>query len=218
MLTVVCINWNNYLRRGLEYAAKLERAMARNLTVPHQFVCLTEFELGTDLKGWWVKMLLAEPGRFSGPVLYMDLDCVVTANIDHLVELAATDTSRVWMRDDFGYPLRNPRKGIGPDTRRLLGGDGCCNSSVMLWHAGAMDCVWEAWQRGASRYMSELHGDQNAITQILGADRIGFLPDASICSYKYHVQRGEPVAPVVVFHGEPKPHQVHGGFMEQHWK
>lgn len=218
MITVVCINWNNYLGRGLEYVGKLQRAIERNLTIPHQFVCLTEWELGQDLKGWWVKMLLAEPGRFSGPVLYMDLDCVVTANIDHLVKLAATDTSRVWMRDDFGYPLRNPRQGIGRDMKRTLGGDGTCNSSLMLWHGDAMAPVWDAWGRGSAEYLAELHGDQNAITKILGRERIGFLPDESVCSYKYHVERGVKPAPVVVFHGKPKPHEVSDEWAVRCWQ
>jgi hypothetical protein len=53
--------------------------------------------------------------------------------------------------------------------------------------------------------MKRLHGDQNAISQFMWPDHIGFLPEASVQSYKYGiVLRGEVPAPIVVFHGEPK--------------
>lgn len=219
-LTVACIQTGNYLGRGAEYVAKLERAVARNLTIPHTFRCLTESDLGTPRRGWWAKMELGRPGLFGGPVLYLDLDVVITANIDHLVELAATDpphARRLWMRDDFSYSIVNPKVGIGAETRRMLGGPGCCNSSVMLWHGDAP--WWDAWQEHAERYVRELHGDQNAITQALWPDRIGLLPNESIQSYKYGVRmRGERPAPIVVMHGEPKNHQLSEPWVLEHWK
>lgn len=217
-LTVCCINVGDYLSRGAEYVGKLERGIARHLTQPYRFVRLTERELGTDLRGWWVKMKLAEPGRFTGTVLYLDLDVILTANIDHLVDLARTDTSKLWMRDDFSYSLVTPKGSIDPETRRLLGGPGCCNSSVMLWTDDALRPVWDAWAANSAHYMRELHGDQNAITQIMWPDRIGLLPNASIASYKYQIRmNGERPAPIVVTHGEPKPHQIREPWVTEHW-
>lgn len=214
-LTVVCINWCNYLGRGQEYVEKLERAVARNLTIPHRFVCLTEKDLGTDLKGWWVKMKLGTPGLFSGPVMYLDLDVVVTQNIDVLPKIAASDRTKVWMRDDFGYSIVRPRVGIGTDTARLLGGPGCCNSSVMLWHGDAP--WWDKWQSGKDAYMAEMHGDQNVITQILWPDRIGLLPNTEIGSYKYNVCNGDKPYPLTVFHGTPKPHDIGAKWARECW-
>jgi hypothetical protein len=46
--------------------------------------------------------------------------------------------------------------------------------------------------------------DQNYISRLLWPDRIGFLPDALVGSYKYGQLRHEPMAPVMVFHGSPK--------------
>jgi hypothetical protein len=214
VLTVVCVNHENYLGRGDEYVSKLQRGVARNLTVPHEFVCLTERELGTDLKGWWVKMKLGEPGRFTGPVMYLDLDVIVTANFDSLIGIAAAFPYLLWMRDDFSYSMVKPRKGLGPDALKLLGGPGCCNSSVMLWNGDAG--WWDDWTANRQKYMTDMHGDQNAISHIMRG-RIGFLPNESICSYKYQVRNGEKIAPIVVTHGVPKPHEMKDEFVRQHW-
>ena len=219
MLNVVCINWHNYLGRGAEYVRKLHAAVARHLSVPFAFVELTEQQLGEDLKGWWVKMKLFEPRRFTGPVLYLDLDVVITANIDRLVATAATDPTLLWMRDDFSYSLVHPKVGIGADTRALLGGEGCCNSSVMLWDARHIEWLWTAWQQDKVRQMRELHGDQNAITQLAWPKHIGLLPSEMIQSYKYDVRDGhQRPAAVVVTHGEPKPHQLQVPWINEHWQ
>lgn len=219
-LTVVCINWCNYQGRGSEYVARLERMVARNLTVQYRFECLTERELGTDLQGWWVKMKLAETGRFLGPVMYLDLDVIVRSNIDHLVHLAATDVSKLWMRDDFSYSIREPRQGLDEQFKRKLGGDGCCNSSVMLWHSAALAPVWDRWSKESEQFMHECHGDQNVISSIMWPDRIGFLPDDSVQSYKYGIRmRSERPAPIVVFHGSPKmPELPRSDPMRQLWE
>ena len=219
-MKVVCINWCNYQGRGDEYVERLRGMVARHLTIPHEFAVLTEKELGTDLKGWWVKMKLAEPGRFPGPVMYLDLDVAVTANINHLVDLAATDKNRLWMRDDFSYSLLKPRNDLDFEMRRLLGGRGCCNSSVMLWDGDALAPVWERWQSRSRQYMAECHGDQNVISQIMWPDRIGFLPNESIQSYKYGIRmRGENPAPIVVFHGNPKmPELPRSDPLRQMWE
>lgn len=219
MLDVVCVNWRNYQGRGQTYVDCLRRGVERNLTLPHRFTCLTEKELGTSLKGWWVKMLLSEPGRFAGDVLYLDLDVIITSSIDHLVNLAATDRSKLWMREDFSYPYCRPRQDLDPDTRRLLGGPGCCNSSVMLWHADALAPVWSEWQSRSAQLMAERHGDQNVISPIMWPDRIGLLPERSIRSYKYGMVRDElGCAPIVVFHGNPKPHELKDAWLSEHWQ
>jgi hypothetical protein len=66
--------------------------------------------------------------------------------------------------------------------------------------------------------MRELHGDQNWITQCLWPNGISLLPLGLACSYKYRQLRNEPVAPIVVFHGEPKPHQVRDKWVRECWQ
>ena len=220
--TVACVKWGD--KYPPEYVLKLQSMCRRNLP-PHRFVCLTENPvegvecrpLPSDLPTWWSKVGLFKPGLFDGDVLYLDLDVIITARLDGLVSLLDKDRSRLWVPDDFSYSLRRPRTGIGADTLRQLGGVGCVNSSVMLWHG---DAPWyPAWQAGADRYMRELHGDQNAITQILWPEQIELLPNESIQSYKYGIRmRGEKPAPIVVMHGEPKCHQLSEPWVTEHWK
>jgi hypothetical protein len=198
MIQVVCLNWRDYLSRGAEYVAKLQRAVARNLTVPHEFVTVTEKDLPAGRTGWFNKLHLLE--MFDGPVLFLDLDVVLSGSIDHLVELAATDPLRIWARDDWSYPVTNPRNGR----------EATINSSVMLW-SGRKD------MGGAERLIPKTHGDQGIITQLFWPHGIGLLPGDSIKSYKYDVRQGKTAGPITVYHGNPKPHEVKDDLVRTHW-
>jgi hypothetical protein len=200
VLTVCCLNWRNYLGRGAEYVGKLRRGVARNLTVAHDFAVVTEDDLPPGRLGWFNKLYLLE--MFDGDVIYLDLDVILTGSIDHLVAIANADRSRIWARDDWSYPVTNPR----------YGKEATINSSVMLW-SGRQD------MSGVTETMiRETHGDQGIITQLFWPDRIGLLPPKSIGSYKYDVLRGSKPAPVVVFHGEPKCHHVSEAWVRQCWQ
>jgi hypothetical protein len=198
VLTVVALNWNDYLGRGAEYVGKLQRGVARNMTVPHEFVEVTEKDLPAGRTGWFNKLHLLE--MFDGPVLFLDLDVIVTGNIDHLVEIAQRDPTRIWARDDWSYPVTNPRHGR----------EATINSSVMLWH-GRKD------MEGAERLIPRTHGDQGIITQLFWPHGIGLLPSDSVKSYKYDVRNGKAPEPIVVFHGVPKCHEVGDAWAKQHW-
>lgn len=207
MITVACLKWGT--RYSEIWVRRLRAMVAQHLSIPHEFVCFTDQAvngvacrpLTSGLTGWWPKLELLRAGTFDGQVLYLDLDVVATAPLDRIVEVSMADLSRVWMRDDFSYSLRNPRGDVDPLTRRMLGGIGCCNSSVMCWNGDAGRLAWDTF---TPQVMSELHGDQNHISRVLYPDRIGFLPDELVGSYKYGRIRGEPIAPVMVFHGNPK--------------
>jgi lipopolysaccharide biosynthesis glycosyltransferase len=150
---------------------------------------------------------LFKPGLFDDDILYLDLDVVITDSLLPLVALLY-EAPGLWARDDFSYSVRKPRKGLGADTQRLLGGEGCINSSVMLWRG---DVAREVWDKFTPKVMDVLHGDQNFITQVLWPEGIRLIPDALICSYKYQIMHGIAPAPIVVFHGDPKPDQLRPG-------
>lgn len=206
-MKVVCVKWGT--RYSDLWVLRLRAMVEKRLNIPFQFECFTDREvsgvtcrpLTSGLTGWWPKLELFKPGTFDGQVLYLDLDLVLTSSINRVVEVAGTDLSKVWMRDDFSYSLRNPRKDIGSDMRRTLGGVGTCNSSVMCWHGDAGRKVWDSFTQEA---VKDLHGDQNHISRTLFPDGIGFLPDEMVGSYKYGKIRSEPMAPIMVFHGNPK--------------
>lgn len=209
LVKVVCLNWNDYLGRGDEYVRKLRNMVARHLTIPHEFVVVTENQLSRDRAGWWNKLVLL--ARYGDPdiVLYLDLDVIITANIDELVYLARTDQSKLWMRDDFSYSIVTPKIDPQDSFTKTLGGVGCCNSSVMLWH----DPI-NLLQVNPEK----MHGDQNLITKSLWPNGIGLLPNDQILSYKYHWRMTGEVGTINVFHGEPKNHEVVDPWVIKHWQ
>ena len=93
MITVACVKWGD--KYSEEYVYRLRDMVAKNLSIPHQFVCISdEFIEGIytskppnefELDGWWPKMFLYRPDLFTGKVLYLDLDTVIQKNIDALV-------------------------------------------------------------------------------------------------------------------------------------
>jgi len=182
--------------------------VAKHLPVPHQFVCVTDAPVDgiecvpfvSDLPGWWSKVELFAPDRFDGDNLYLDLDVVVRCSLEKLVRCLDGDRSRLWALDDFSYSLVNP-KPLGSDARRILGGVGTINSSVMMWHGDSAKRVWTQFDPAC---MQILHGDQNWITQAMWPDRINLIPPGIAGSFKYGKLRNEPYAPVMVFHGTPK--------------
>ena len=205
-MRVICVKWGK--KYGKEWVYRLRDMVSRNLEFD-SFVCMTDKPIeGVDcvecepgLPTWWSKVGLFKPGKFAGDNLYLDLDVVVTSRLDGLVDAFLTEPDKLWSRDDFSYSLLNHKPGIGSEMRRLLGGDGTINSSVMLWRDDAGRRVWDDFR---PEKMDEVHGDQNWITQALWPDGIRLLPPELVCSYKYHIQRGASPSPVVVFHGNPK--------------
>lgn len=193
---------------GPEWVYRLRDMVEKNLDREHAFVCVTDrpipgvmcLPVAPDLPTWWSKLSLFQPGFLPGDNLYLDLDVVITKNITAMVD-HNLNAGRVTAPDDFSYSLLSPRSGLGPDMQRKLGGAGTVNSSVLLWRG---DDGRDIWERFTKDKMTELHGDQNWISQCMWPEKLALLLGPWVCSYKYHVQRGEPVAPIVVFHGNPK--------------
>jgi len=209
-MRVICVKWGN--KYGPEWVYRLKAAVKHWFRVDHEFVCLTDLPIkdvecvdceSDGLPTWWSKVGLFRPGRFPGKNLYLDLDVVLTGPIDGLVNEFVP--GKVVAPDDFSYSLLNPKQGLGPSMRRLLGGAGTVNSSVMLWEGG--DGA-EVWRDFTAEKMSEVHGDQNWITQALWPDKLALLSPGWVQSYKYHYMRGDVGGPIVVFHGDPKVTQL----------
>jgi hypothetical protein len=200
------------LKYGPEYVTRLKRGVERNLPIKHRFICMTDrrvegvdcIPLNNHYPTWWSKIGLFEPGLFAGDTLYLDLDVIIRDSLLPLVALLYQSPG-LWARDDFSYSMRNPKHGLSPDQKKLLGGDGCVNSSVMLWKGYVGKDVWEKFHPSV---MDVMHGDQNHISHVLRG-RLQFIPDHLVSSYKYHVLRGLPAGNICVMHGSPKPHQLH---------
>ena len=192
---------------GPEYVNRLAAMVARHATRPHRFLCLTDdpagvacdtSPIGTDLPGWWAKLVLFQPHpALAGErVLYLDLDTVLVGNIDSLLDY----------RGDFAI-LR--------DFYRPTG----YGSAVMAFEAGWGRTIWEQFQRDPAFVMRMLHGDQEWIeTVVEEADRWQALCPGLIGSYKADgLSHGPKGFHAVCFHGWPKPHDV-DGWVTEAWR
>jgi len=145
-----------------------------HISKTYEFVCVED----SPYPGFWAKIDLFKPGRFSGRVLYLDLDVTIVGSLDEIVD----------------YPTHF---GIIKDWN--LPGN---NSSVMAWDAGIADHIYT---RFTPEVMDRLHGDQNWISEnIMGT----VFPRHWAISYKKHVRPTGEIpkdTKVVVYHGQPKP-------------
>ncbi|RYD67538.1 MAG: hypothetical protein EOP83_02610 [Verrucomicrobiaceae bacterium] len=101
MITIACVyKANNTTSFGgqhkgiganydVTWVQKLARGVEKHIQEPHQFICLSDvevpgvetFPLFHDWPGWWSKLELFRPGLFDGPVLYFDLDVMLTGDL-----------------------------------------------------------------------------------------------------------------------------------------
>lgn len=201
-VVVVCV-----LRSGGIYdatwVAKLSKGVARHITIPYRFICLTDMEHEVEAAGvesftlpdlwpgWWAKISLWNPrAGLTGRTLYLDLDCIVTGPLDGMVR----HTPGLTMCRDF--------YGRGH------------NSSVMSW-CGDLRAIHRAFatnpEVGVGDYTRRKDGrigDQAFIEDQIEPDTF---PAGDVVSYKADAREGIPAgAKVVAFHGRPKPHEAGG--------
>lgn len=210
-LTVLCV-----LRSGggynAELVARLQRAVARHLSVPHEFKCLSDVEvpctripLEHGWPGWWSKIEIFRPGVVSGPTLYLDLDTVIVGSIDPLSGLA----------HDFAI-MRNLNASWMP------------GSAVMWFKERAPQHIYEIFRENPDHYMAQYAdksqgcylGDQAFIWDALER-KVKFLTDevpGLIRSYRRHCMAGVPDGcAVVAFGGDKKPWNVKDQWVREAW-
>lgn len=193
-LTVACV-----LRSGGVYTptwvARLRTQVARNLTSPHRFVCLSDVDvpceripLAHDWPGWWSKIELF---CLSGPVLFFDLDTAIVGDLADIAHAAQTRTMVVLQ--DF-YRLG---QGIG--------------SGMMAWSDGAaVRGLYDIFAADSLGWQVHLggRGDQGFLEEagvLRHCDRWQALLPGQVVSYKVHCRAGiPPDARVVCLHGRPK--------------
>jgi hypothetical protein len=156
MINVVCV-----LREGgkvgydATWVEKLKNSVARNLTLPHRFICLSDCDvsceripLDTNGDGFWAKLQLFKPKLFNGPVLYLDLDTVICDNIDEIINSVMTEKFVMWLEAD---------KQI--------------HSSAMMWWQGDYSFLWDLYLSKPLAHWKELYstpplyGDQALISE-----------------------------------------------------
>lgn len=207
VLTIACV-----LRSGGDYDEKyvriMERMLGRNLTVPYQFVVLTDMDMKgphvikliKKFPGWWSKLELF---RLEGPVLYIDLDTIILDNIDGLARSVSSMASGdFWMLAPFNHSRRE--KGIWA-------------SGVMAWHGDFRYLIDDYDRKSFDGW------DQIYITRMLSKHNVVIKPIgqySKIISFKRHCQnslRKPDDAEIVCFHGKERPHTVNIKWVTESW-
>ena len=107
---VICVNHGT--KYPPIYVETLQAMVERNLTLPHEFICFTDCPENYDCKtiklpdgysSWWNKVCIFQSGLFGkdDKVLYLDLDIVITGNIDFLFEHEGFTAMKDYLHDAY---------------------------------------------------------------------------------------------------------------------
>jgi hypothetical protein len=231
VITILCVRFGT--RYGREYVERLRNMVARNLTLPYQFVCLTDDRHPIEgvrsiiqpnanyARGWWHKVHMFDPNLpLAGRILYFDLDVVIHNDINKLATI---------------YP--SEFVGIHDFNRKFYANWINLNSSVMAWNHGSQSYIWTRFKDNP-REAQRLPGDQDWIWRN-AKDRLKFWPKDWVQSYKWEIRSKEELTvingkrqfkevdhsvevptdcAVTVFHGDPKPQDVQDKFVVDNWR
>lgn len=224
MINFCCVIYGNKYK--VVYVQHLYNMIKRHLTVPYKFICFTDHvkihkQIEGDiefrkfnkhnLQGWWNKLQLFNPETgLDGTNFYLDLDVVITENIDCFATYGDEDTFGIIR--DFGQPKM------------------FYNSSVMKWNNKTSEKIWKEFYDNQSKY-KKMQGDQNVVTEIMKDDKnLKVFPDEWTQSYKwldrsqtrFHKQKWtfeqSKTAKIAVFHGHPNPHESDQEWVKTNWK
>lgn len=212
----------NMLRRHLSMEIRFHVFTEHHRSVPPHMIkhCLEDWPgVSGPKKSWWYKMHLFNPAHHSGPLLYFDLDCVIVRSIDWIV---AQTTEKFWTLRDFKY--------LQSSSINVM------NSSVMWWNTMNFEHVWHRFnEQGVHSVIKRMLGDQDFLQQTIDHNQRRYLEDCRFQSYRWQVADGgwdfryrrskQPGAgsvisddcSVIVFHGNPKPHEVQDPQIVQLW-
>lgn len=215
----------NMLNRGLRNRVRLHVYTEAERDVPEHMVkhVLEEWPGLSGLKrSWWYKLQLFNAEHHQSNLLYFDLDTVIVRDIVWITELP---TAKLWTIRDFRNLQNSAYQGM--------------NSSIMWWNVSRYDWVWQEFKNASKEHITVVYpdGDQQYLWEKLGVNEVRFFPDNRVQSWRWQASDGgfnfekrQPYTPgtgtkldnlvsVLVFHGQPKPHQVLDDVViRQHWK
>jgi hypothetical protein len=231
---------------GRHYVQRLWSMVKRHSSRPVRFVCFTDDPAGLDApietrplpqvripdladmphdspvkRNAWQKVGLykRELADLSGPVLYLDLDVVITGSLEPLYDFPG----KFCIIENW--------------TQR---GRGIGNSSVVKFTVGEQGHIVDDMENEPRRIASSYYGEQHFVSR--HADGLTFWPAQWCRSFKVHCMPPRPLewaltprlprdARVIVFHGSPKPDEAIAGrfpkrgrfvrptpWVAQHWR
>lgn len=211
----------NMLSRHLSRGIKLHVYTEADRKVPDHMIKheLKDMRVEGPKKAWWYKLQLFNSKHHRGPMLYFDLDTVITDSLDWIIH---QNLDYFWAPRDFKRLWRQNHTGI--------------NSSVMWWDTRKFEDVWQTFkQQEFSLLQRRYPGDQDFLSDTILQNRRRFLDEQLIRSWKWECLDGgwdfryrKYCAPnsgtklngasVLVFHGHPNPEDVKDPVVLRHWQ
>lgn len=206
-LTVACVKHGD--KYGPDYVNRLYAMVRRHLPGNWRFVCYTDDPKGlapeigvvdiskAPVSGWWAKLALFDPRiPLADPtIFYLDLDTIVVGDLSFIKGLKV------------GFQILEH-----PDSPTF-------NSSVMLFDRAFAAPVSQKIRR---QDIVRLVGDQDWIEETMPT--LDTLPREMIRLYRgldpelTPAGLAETGARIVTFPSSPKPHEVKGGWVAEHWR
>ncbi len=216
--TVICLKWEN--KYSSDYVNKLYSMVNRNTSRPLRFVCFTDDPTGIipdveimDMPPFTLpEYMRFHPFRrmfiwdktladFSGNILHLDLDTVVTNSIDEFFDFKPEAT--------FCVPENWTQKGQG------IG-----NMSVFRFKVGAHPYLWEKFSSDPDAAKREFRNSQTFVCRNI--KEIVYFPQEWCLSFKHSLLPTWPLnlfltarlpedTKVVAFHGTPEVHHCIAG-------
>lgn len=212
----------NMLRRNLSREVRMHVFTEKERKIPDDYIKhqLTEWPgISGPKKSWWYKMQMFDPARIQGQVLYLDLDVVIMRDISWIYDL---HPSYFWAIHDFRRLWKPSWKGI--------------NSSMMYWDTQKYAYIWDNFcAQNIAATVKRFHGDQDYLSSVINPGDMRYLPSAYIRSWRWQIKDGgmdfntrvykrpdagsvlDPDAQIIIFHGEPKPHQLVEPWISANW-
>ena len=216
-------NLHKMISRNLSYPIRLHVFTEESRHVPEPYIKHTLKDwpgIAGHRKAWWYKMQMFDKCNFQGRLLYFDLDIVIVGNIDWIVQLS---TDRFYAIRDFKHLWRGQWDGI--------------NSSIMYWDVPQFSKMYKAFtQHDLQTVMQQYPGDQDFISKHVDKAKLRYLDENRIKSFRWQVNDGgldfatkrvnrpnagcvlPPNTSILIFHGNPKPHDVHDPIITKHWR
>ncbi|MBT7930232.1 hypothetical protein HN682_10090 [Candidatus Peregrinibacteria bacterium] len=188
-----------------DYVDKLHENLLEKLHHSFEFTVFTDktdrFSLNginiqpleTDLESYWSKL---EVFRMTGQVVYFDLDVILMQGLDELFRAVEFSPCRTNANNHF-Y-MMNAFNASHP-----------FNSSIMAWSGDFSYLLNNVNQNVLDRYGK---WDQDYISdEVSKTNEILSVNDfINVASYKHHCKDGvDDMVDIVVFHGHPRPRDVH---------
>jgi len=212
-INVCCIKEGN--KYDSDYVNTLYLMTKRYLTIPFDFICLTENSQNLlkqikvinledrSIKGWWNKCLLFKPDFLSGSCLYLDLDIIILKNIDEFI-----------IQNQYLNILCNPIS-LNKKTYYKI------NSSMLLWNTNNKELhkIWFQYSKNKLFYDNhKTFGDQEVILK--SNVKYKFFPGNKIRYFKSIKEKEnlDTNISIIVFKGKKQKDYKSNSIVRNYWK